>query len=115
MSLNRGYFVMFTFDLLHPDAPLNVLFEQNKSYIGRTGPDIKTVMTINEKHRSSEILSILYPKSRDDPDLVIQGVVTIKPIISLQNILKIFIKNLYSKDEISSMDIPKMLKHYLLI
>ena len=114
-SLNRDYFVMFTFDLLHPDAPLNVLFEQNKSYIGRTGPDIKTVMTINEKHRSSEILSILYPKSRDDPDLVIQGVVTIKPIISLQNILKIFIKNLYSKDEISSMDIPKMLKHYLLI
>ena len=114
-SDTNDYIGLVYFNLLHPYNTLNILFEYNQAV------DIaichEPLLVANEQEEASETLIFWTSQpsdSENDAILNIDGFNMLKPNASLQYLVKRYLRKLYTIDEIHSLDIPKMLKQYLL-
>ena len=113
-SQSHDYVSLFCFDLLYPDTTQKILYEYSipASYLIPT-------MIVNEQEDATEVLLFWNTECEVEnqsrpPCISVDGYCIVKPSASLKFLWKMCIKTYYTRDEISSTDLPRTLKQYLL-
>jgi len=108
----RSQFVgLFCFNLLQPHKKTKILMD---SFLEENMCPQKPLMVVNELEEASEVLLFWCPNFKSNRSLVLDGYCIAKPKSSLKYFAKMCLKRLHSVDEISLMELPKSLRHYLL-
>jgi len=113
-SKRYDYVNLFCFDLLYPETTLKILYEYCIP-----ASSIRPTMIVNEQEDATEVLLLWNTQLEVDyesrlPNVSLDGFFIVKPSASLKFLCKMCIKKYYKVDEISSAELPKTLKQYLL-